>query len=317
VAPLALGLVAGLLTSCTGSPTPGPGAAPNVPAAPGPVVPSTTTTTTAPTACNATLVAGKVLPSVVTISVVNGAASATGSGEVIRADGYVLTNDHVIASAVPGSTITVLFSNGASAPAAVVGRDTLTDLAVLKLTTTSTLTPITYGTSAPVQIGQPVVAAGAPLGLPNTVTAGIVSALGRTVSLPAANGQATVLLAAIQTDAAINPGNSGGALVDCTGQLIGVNSAIATAPAADGTAASGGSIGLGFAIPVDLAHAVADELIATGKVTHSYMGLDVTEIPPASPCHQGGQPCSRAWWSATSSRASTASRAQPRRSSPS
>jgi putative serine protease PepD len=229
------------------------------------------------------MVAGKVLASVVTISVTTNGATTTGSGEVIRADGYVLTNDHVIASAVPGSTVTLLFSNGASLPAAVVGRDTLTDVAVLRATTTTPLTPITYGASAPVQIGEPVVAAGAPLGLPNTVTAGIVSALGRTVSLPAGNGQATVLLAAIQTDAAINPGNSGGALVNCNGELIGVNSAIATAPAADGTTASGGSIGLGFAIPVDLARAVADELIATGTVNHSYLGLDVTEIPPPSP----------------------------------
>ena len=168
-----------------------------------------------------------------------------------------------------------------TATATLVGRDSPTDLAVVRVTTGVSLPPITFGSSAPVRIGEPVVAVGAPLGLSGTVTAGIVSALGRTVSLPAPSGTAT-LLSAIQTDAAINPGNSGGALVDCAGELIGVNTAIATVPGADGSA-GGGSVGFGFAIPVDLAGAVADQLMATGSVTHSYLGIDVAEIPPSAP----------------------------------
>jgi putative serine protease PepD len=130
-------------------------------------------------------------------------------------------------------------------------------------------------------VGQPVAALGAPLGLSNTVTSGIVSALDRTVEVPSDNGQTALLVSAVQTDAAINPGNSGGALVDCAGKLIGVPSAGATAPAERG-ASSSGSIGLGFAIPVDLAKAVSDEIIATGDVTHAYFGIQVVPVPEAA-----------------------------------
>ena len=231
--------------------------------------------------CDATSVADMVVPSVVTISASNGTATATGSGEVIRDTGEIMTNNHVVALAANGGPITVLFSDGTTAPATLTGRDPQTDLAVIKVTAARTLPVMAMGTSGAVKVGQPVVAVGAPLGLAGTVTSGIVSALGRTVEVPADGGHTAVLLSAIQTDAAINPGNSGGALTDCSGNLIGVPTAIATV-ANDAGQSSAGSVGLGFAIPVDLAKAVTDELIATGTVTHSYLGVQVIELPPST-----------------------------------
>jgi putative serine protease PepD len=132
-----------------------------------------------------------------------------------------------------------------------------------------------------VLVGQPVVALGAPLGLSGTVTSGIISALGRTVPVPSDNGQTAILANAIQTDASINPGNSGGALVNCAGDLIGINSAIATVPNAAGQA-GGGSVGIGFAIPSDFAKSLVDQIIATGHVTYPYFGISVAPIPPAA-----------------------------------
>src|SRR3954470_8562540 len=213
--------------------------------------------------CDITAVANKVLPSVVTISATNGPTRSTGSGEVLG-DGNILTNNHVVSLAANGGAIAVLFSNGSTAPGSIKGRDPLTDLAVVHVDTTSELHPITLGSSSSVEIGEPVVVLGAPLGLTSTVTAGIRSALNRTVEVAGDNGQTAVLLSAVQTDAAINPGNSGGALTDCTGDLIGVPSATASVPTPDG-GGSVGSIGLGFAIPVDLAKAVSDELLASGS----------------------------------------------------
>ena len=145
---------------------------------------------------------------------------------------------------------------------------------------------IALGSSSSVQVGQPVVVIGAPLGLSGTVTSGIVSALNRTVQVPGENDSSALLVAAMQTDAAINPGNSGGALVNCAGQLIGVPSAGATVPSTSGES-SGGSIGLGFAIPVDLAKSIADEIIATGTVTHAYFGVQTVQIPPAAAAQAG------------------------------
>jgi putative serine protease PepD len=205
-----------------------------------------------------------------------------GSGEVIRDDGYVLTNAHVVSAAANGGKVTVLFADGRSAAATIRGRDVPTDLAVLKLDTTADLHVIALGSSDKVQIGEPVVALGAPLGLANTLTAGIVSSLDRTVQVEVEAGKTATLLSAIQTDAAINPGNSGGALVNCEGQLIGVPTANASTPNPNG-GGSGGSIGLGFAIPVDLATAVADQLIASGAVTHSYLGLSVAPVLTTNP----------------------------------
>jgi putative serine protease PepD len=140
---------------------------------------------------------------------------------------------------------------------------------------------IQVGSSQSLQVGEPVVALGAPLGLSGTVTSGIVSALDRTVEVPGEGDTSALLVAAVQTDAAINPGNSGGALVNCDGQLVGVPSAGATVPNPEG-ASAGGSIGLGFAIPVDSATTVADEIIATGRATHSYFGLQTVPIPEAA-----------------------------------
>lgn len=232
--------------------------------------------------CEATTVAATGLPSVVTISAQAGSGAAgTGSGEIIREGGYILTNDHVISVAANGGSVSVRYSNGRSSPATIVGRDVLTDLAVLKAADAAAGLPlIALGSSRGLVVGQPVVALGAPLGLVDTVTAGIISAMDREVALPADAGQTAHLVGAVQTDAAINPGNSGGALVDCRTQLVGVNTAIATVPNSAGQS-GGGSVGLGFAIPVDLAVPIADELISTGSVAHFSAGLEVRAIPRA------------------------------------
>ena len=231
--------------------------------------------------CAAIPVANQVLPSIVTISARRGAQAGTGSGQIFKEDGYILTNDHVISVAAgAGGNVSVQYSDGHSSEAEIVGRDPSTDLAVLKAADAAKGFPlIGLGSSASLQAGQPVVALGAPLGLASTVTSGIVSALDRYVPVPG-DGVTHHLIGAIQTDAAINPGNSGGALVDCAGRLVGVNAAIATVPNASGVS-GGGSVGLGFAIPVDLAKPIADELIRTGQPGHPTTGLQVQEIPPA------------------------------------
>ena len=240
--------------------------------------------------CNATSVADKVLPSVVTISARGTGGGGTGSGEVIKSDGYILTNNHVIAIAANGGSVEVLFSDGTSQPATIVGRDVQTDLAVLKVQDTQGLKPIALGSSSTVEVGQPVVALGAPLGLSGTVTSGIVSALDRTVEVPAEDNKNALLVSAVQTDVAINPGNSGGALVNCADQLIGVPSAGATVPTENG-GSSAGNIGIGFAIPVDIAKTISNEIIATGTVTHAFFGLQTVPIPEAAaprPAYRAG-----------------------------
>jgi putative serine protease PepD len=243
-------------------------------------------TRSTPSVCSPTAVADKVLPSVVTISVTRGNAKASGSGEVIRDDGYILTNNHVIALGADGGSLEVTFNDGVTAPATIKGRDPLADLAVIKVNDQKSLSVIPFGSTDNVRVGQQVVALGAPLGLTSTVTTGIVSALGRTVDVPGENGRSALLLGAIQTDAAINPGNSGGALTNCSGDMVGVPTAGAAPPSANGQP-SPGSVGLGFAIPVDFAKKVADEIIATGKVTHSYLGIQVAQLPPTA-VRQGG-----------------------------
>ena len=246
--------------------------------------PSNATTTTATAAagsssssCNVISIADEELPSVVTIF----AAGGVGSGEVIRSDGYILTNNHVILPAVGGGPLQVVFNDGSAAAATITGRDPLTDLAVIHVSGKSDLRTISVGNSSTLRIGQGAVALGAPLGLSSTVTSGIVSALGRTVHVPGEASQTALLVDAVQTDAAINPGNSGGALVNCSGDLIGVPTAGATVPSPSGEA-SGGSIGQGFAIPVNLATKVADEIIATGTVTHSFIGIQTEPLPVTS-----------------------------------
>jgi putative serine protease PepD len=221
------------------------------------------------TSCDVTRVAGSVFPSLVTIQVKGEGGSGIGSGSVLDTRGNILTNDHVIAAAANGGTITVDFARGSGdVPAQIVGRDPRTDLAVLRVSPDrGSLTPIAVGDSAALVIGQPVVAAGSPLGLNGTITAGVVSALNRYVDVGAGSGAAT-LINSVQTDAAINPGNSGGPLVDCAGRQVGVNSAGAQVPGG-----GGGSIGLNFAIPIDFALSVADQLIETGKAVHPSLGV--------------------------------------------
>jgi putative serine protease PepD len=238
--------------------------------------------------CNVTPVADEVLPSVVTISSTGSSGSGTGSGEVINSSGDILTNNHVIANAASGGSVSVMFSDGSTESATIVGRDPLTDLAVLKAAPVRGLKPIKFGTSGSVQVGEPVVVLGAPLGLSGTVTSGIVSALNRTLQVPAENDTSALLVSAVQTDAAINPGNSGGAMVNCSGQLIGVPTAGASIPSSAGES-TGGNIGLGFAIPVDLAKTVSTEIIDTGRVTHAFFGLQTQPIQPAA-AKQAGVP---------------------------
>jgi putative serine protease PepD len=238
-------------------------------------------------------IAEAVSPAVVSLSVTGPTGSGTGSGFVIREDGYILTNNHVVEAATGGGEVTVNFADNRSLSATIVGRDAAYDLAVIKVDATGLPTAV-LGNSDGVVVGDTVIAIGSPLGLDGTVTAGIVSALNRPVT---AGGQGeTSFINAIQTDAAINPGNSGGALVNAAGEVIGVNSAIATL--GDGTSQSG-SIGLGFAIPINQAKRIAEELISTGTSTKPIIGvrLDVQytgdgarveSVTPGGPADKAG-----------------------------
>ncbi len=254
-----------------------------------------------------TAIAAKVVPSVVTISATSGEGGGTGSGVILDDEGHVVTNTHVVTldgqSADP--VITATTSDGRVYDAEIVGVDPIYDLAVIQLQDAEDLTPIEFADSDKLNVGDVAVAVGAPLGLSNTVTTGIISALERSISVASAavpddaesedggqpapgqegpfffdfgqGGQQpgsneTISIAVIQTDAAINPGNSGGALVDSEGRLIGINVAIASAGGASGQA---GNIGVGFAIPSDIAERVADEIIETGSATHGLLGATV------------------------------------------
>lgn len=211
-------------------------------------------------------VVSRSLPAVVTVAVDAGTSSGTGSGFVVRADGYVLTNNHVVDAAVDQGTITVIRSDGTRLGAKIVGRNTSYDLAVLKVDAKD-LPVLRLGDSDAVKVGDSVIAIGAPLRLDGTVTAGIVSAVDRPVTTQ--GSQDTAFISAIQTDAAINPGNSGGPLLDGQGSVIGVNSAIATMASGGGS----GSIGLGFAIPINSAKRIARELIDTGTSADPVVGV--------------------------------------------
>ncbi|MCI0687444.1 MAG: trypsin-like peptidase domain-containing protein [Sporichthyaceae bacterium] len=222
-------------------------------------------------------IAATVLPSVVKIEITGTGRTGTGSGFVIRDDGYILTNNHVVAATSNGGRLQVRFGDARPVDAAIVGRDPRSDLAVIKVVEGSGLTAVALGNSDGVAVGDPVVAIGSPLGLAGTVTAGIVSAKNRTVVAGSAAGDQSSFISAIQTDAAINPGNSGGPLVDARGQVIGVNSAIATLGEGFPTDQTG-SIGLGFAIPINDARRIAEQLIADGSADHAVLGvqLDMT-----------------------------------------
>jgi len=229
-------------------------------------------------------VAAKVLPAVVSINVQTGGGGDTGSGVILRQDGYILTNNHVVAAAVGGGgTVSVTFNDGTTASATIVGADAEDDLAVIKVAKAG-LPVAVLGSASSVKVGDPVLAIGSPLGLQGTVTSGIVSSVNRPVQTsdenqnPFGGGQQsapTTVINAIQTDAAINPGNSGGPLVDTAGEVIGINSAIASTGSTIG--GQSGNIGVGFAIPVDQAKVVAQELIATGKATHPLLGVSLAD----------------------------------------
>lgn len=240
-------------------------------------------------------VADAVLPSVVSIQVAAGGQGSTGSGVVIDGAGYIVTNNHVISSAATsadGAKIQVIFSDGNKTDAQIVGRDVKMDLAVLKVAADN-LTVAELGKSEDVQVGEDVVAVGSPLGLSKTVTRGIVSALHRPMRLAGEGSDTNAVIDAVQTDAAINHGNSGGALVDSEGRVIGINTAMLSE--------SGGSVGLGFAIPIDDVTAVAQTLIRDGVVHHPEIGVNartvvndvtsgaqVANVKAGSPAQQAG-----------------------------
>ena len=240
----------------------------------------------------ATAASATAAPAVVTIRVAGESTGGNGSGVVLTADGYILTNAHVVS--INGSTenvrLSVRTSDGGVFSAKLVGADPTNDLAVVKIEPTKPLTPIVFGDSSLVNVGDQVVAIGAPLGLEATVTRGIVSALNRTIQVASSespdqsslefwSGDAgrPINLSVIQTDAAINPGNSGGALINDRGELIGVNVAIASA----GSFTQSGNIGVGFAIPANVAERIANEIISTGDVSHGLLGALVSDAMSA------------------------------------
>ncbi|MFJ6047975.1 S1C family serine protease [Streptomyces sp. NPDC092307] len=216
-------------------------------------------------------IAATALPGVVTLHVRGTKGSGTGTGFVLDQQGHILTNSHVVADS---QEITVTFSTGESVTAELVGRDSGYDLAVVKVDGVRGLQPLSLGNSENVKVGDPVVAIGAPFDLSNTVTAGIISATGRPVTAGGDKGDGSDIsyVDALQTDAPINPGNSGGPLLDAKAHVVGINSAIRGADKDDSTR-QGGSIGLGFAIPVNQGKRVAEELIRTGRATHPVIGV--------------------------------------------
>jgi putative serine protease PepD len=210
----------------------------------------------------------RVLPSVVSIETISSDGGGAGSGFVIDPNGYLLTNNHVVAGA---TAIKVVLNDGREFAAKILGRDESYDLAVLKIKVTG-LKALQFGDSEKVQVGDSVIAIGSPLGLSGTVTQGIISAKNRPV-IAGDRNSSTSFISALQTDAAINPGNSGGPLVDVTGAVIGVNSAIATLGSNFGS--QSGSIGLGFAIPINQARKTAEQLIKDGKATYPVIGVSI------------------------------------------
>ena len=222
----------------------------------------------APPGGNTVEVAKRVLPATVTIQ----AGRGTGSGFLIDRDGRIVTNNHVVAGAAEGSRIRVIFSDGRRLNALLVGRSPSYDIAVIRVSGVASLQPLELGDSDQLQVGERVIAVGSPLGLPGTVTEGIISARNRPVMVAenAAADSPTAYINAIQTDASINPGNSGGPLVDAGGRVIGVNSAILTFAASR-------NIGLGFAIPINQAATIADLLIKNGKATFPVIGANVQD----------------------------------------
>jgi len=221
-------------------------------------------------------IAARALPSVVTLHVRGDEAEGTGTGFVLDGRGHILTNNHVVEPAGADGAITVTFSGGETAEAEVVGRDSGYDLAVVKVSDVDGLQPVVLGNSDNVAVGDPVVAIGAPFDLANTVTSGIISAKERPITAGGESGDGSDVsyVDALQTDAPINPGNSGGPLLDARARVVGINSAIRSADSASGLdGTQSGSIGLGFAIPINQGKRVAEELINTGRATHPVIGV--------------------------------------------
>ncbi|MFI7408181.1 trypsin-like peptidase domain-containing protein [Streptomyces sp. NPDC049627] len=223
-------------------------------------------------------VAAKALPSTVTIQAEsNSGEGGTGTGFVFDKEGHILTNNHVVADAVDGGKLTATFPNGKKYDAEVVGHAQGYDVAVIKLKNApSDLRPLTLGDSDKVAVGDSTIAIGAPFGLSNTVTTGIISAKNRPVASSDGSGSSSSYMSALQTDASINPGNSGGPLLDAQGNVIGINSAIQSAANGLGGTGQAGSIGLGFAIPVNQAKYVAEQLIKTGEPVYAKIGASVS-----------------------------------------
>lgn len=242
-------------------------------------------------------VAAKVLPAVVSIEISNGVTGSEGSGSIISSDGYILTNNHVVEDAAdPSFDVVVMLNDGTRLRAEFVAGDPNTDVAVIKAVGVTDLPTVEFGDSSQLVVGQEVVAVGSPLGLSATVTSGIVSAVNRPVRASGGDTGQSSLVDAIQTDAAINPGNSGGPLVDIDGNVIGMNTMIASTSSMSGTA---GSIGLGFAIPANFARRVAQQLIESGQASQPMIGIQVSsqstvsgaqiaEVTPGSPGETAG-----------------------------
>jgi putative serine protease PepD len=222
-------------------------------------------------------VAAKILPSVVSINVKTSSGGDTGSGIVLSKSGYIMTNNHVIAAVrTNGGVLTVVLPDRTTVPAKVIGHpDPVDDIAVIKVSAGHSLTPAVLGNSNDIAVGDPVIAVGSPLGLAGTVTSGIVSALNRPVEAGGEQGGPEDVIDAIQTDAAINPGNSGGPLVDGAGDVVGVNSAIASLSTDNITGQQSGSIGLGFAIPINEAERIAGQIMTQGFSTHAIIGVSL------------------------------------------
>ena len=232
------------------------------------LVSSTSTIERAPD--SVAVIAQRVLPSVVSINTTTVNGGGSGSGFVIDSSGYILTNNHVISDAVlSGGKIQVTLNDGSTYTGKVIGRDASFDLAVLKIEATG-LKALQFGDSDKIAVGDAVIAIGSPLGLSGTVTTGIISAKDRAVTTGDSATESS-FINALQTDAAINPGNSGGPLVDATGAVIGINSAIASL----GSSWQAGSIGLGFAIPINQGRKIADQLIKYGVATYPIVGISL------------------------------------------
>jgi putative serine protease PepD len=221
-------------------------------------------------------VAEKVLPSVVQLQVRGQSSAGEGSGFVISSDGLIVTNNHVVEGAADSGQIVAVFHDGSTAKATIVGRDPTSDVAVVRAEDKSGLPTVDLGRSDDLRVGQGVVAIGSPFELSGTVTSGIVSSLHRPTRAGGEDGSQATVMDAIQTDAAINPGNSGGPLVNMAGQVVGINSAIYS-PTSGGQGQQGGSVGIGFSIPIDQARRTADEIVKTGKATQTILGVTVQD----------------------------------------